>query len=149
MPKVPEKVQEPERRRIGYPHGAFERDGRWIPNGAKDYAVEEVMRDLLWVRRHVDLSPAAYLERLAKYKRSQMAVELIGRVALGQMSNYGEIDDWGPFSAQCDGVLTDAGAWIVHCGSPLRGHRWDGRGKWVQIDGTPSWRTEITRKEHE
>jgi hypothetical protein len=139
LPRKP--ISEPAARAeaspLGYPHGAFTRDGRWVPGGAYDMLTKLVCRDLMWVRRHNVLSPAGYLLRMRAYKHSQEAARLIGSPTLGQMSHREAIDDWGAIT---EVGMTDYGCWLVHCGSPYRDHRWHPTsGHWVPMDGRPVW----------
>lgn len=123
-------------RKIGYPHGAFNRAGRWIPDGTKDYLVEEVIRDMLWVRRHNNLSPADYLLRLKNYPRADVAAGLLGAATIGAMAGLEKADEWADIP---DSTATDAGCWIIHCGSPYVDHYWRETGHWVPREGKPIW----------
>ena len=118
--------------KIGWPHGAFTRQGRWVPNGYSDPLVVSLGNALLHLRRNNSLSPGDYLLRVSRSKSSKDALQLLGPPYVGLMTRYDHADDWGPFSAASDWCATDAASFLVtHCGRPYPLHHWSDSGQWV------------------
>ena len=125
--------------KTGYPHGAFIRNGAWVPRGYHDPTVDRVIATMLHVRRHNSISPSEYLERLSRWEHATVAAGLLGPPVLGAMSNFTFPDDWSCLSAAIDWAATDAACWVIHCGCPYAYHHWADSGHWVPMKGNPVW----------
>lgn len=117
----------PEKPKVGYPHGAFDRSGRWISNGKGDALVAGVNRDLIRRRREGG-SPQDFVIWLSKYPLSAEATKMLGTGLLQRMSDLEHADDWSTLTMW---ARTDFGAWLQRCGRPLLNHHWNDAGQWV------------------
>ena len=123
---------------IGWCHGAFDRFGRWVPNAEFDPRSLQITKDVIWVRRHHVLSPAGFLERLARYQFAADAAKMLGSDFLGRLSHFDQPDGWPLVQALDD---TDFSHWLVRCGCPAQDHEWDKKTccYWVPMRGNPIW----------
>lgn len=130
--KAPTPRVVPEENPRGYPHGCFNRDGRWIPGGSGNALVAGIVRDLIRRRRQGG-SPQDFVLWLKDYPLSDDAVRLLGQEFTGKLSEFSFVDDWSVLGLW---ERTDLACWVRHCGRPLKDHRWLDNGQWVKREGT-------------